>query len=129
VPVELPLLLFFSVCWVVAIVVIIGGLSIAGVLPFSLYHYFGLAAFGGGIAGNVFVHRSNRLGKGSRRWLLLVYLFGPLGALALLDALGPVEQQRWVPLAPIYAFGIFGLFFLVPVSLRPRGGGRRGKST
>lgn len=92
------------------------GLPWAGKAPVGLYLLDGVAAAGGWLCGNLFV--SARRAGGRRGPLLLVYLIGPGGPLYWLFTLAPSEVQRTVPLAPLWAFAVFVLFFLVPVSFR-----------
>jgi len=92
------------------------GFPWAGRAPVGLYALDGVAAAGGWLCGNLFV--SARRSGGRRGTLLLVYLIGPSGPLYLLFTLAPLEMQTIVPLAPLWAFAVFVLFFLVPVSFR-----------
>ena len=73
----------------------------------------------GWVAGNVYVSR-----RGSsplpRRALLAIYLGGPPGLIWLLWAFVPVPVQVLSPLVPFLSLAIFGIFFLVPVTLRRR---------
>lgn len=114
---EAVLLGVCGLCWLVA-----GALALrseaAGSLPVSLYHLYGLGAFGGWLAGNVYVQRTGRLPSVWRRRVAVVYLAGPPGLLFLLHSLTPAESQASVPLAPVYASAIYAVLFLVPVSFR-----------
>ncbi len=115
---ELGLLGFFLLCWLLSILIALGDFGLSDLLPFGLYSLYALAAFGGWLSGNFFVYRSARLPAELRRRLLLIYLLGPPGVLYLLQAMGPEAIQRTVPLAPVYGFGVYAVLFLVPVSLR-----------
>ena len=42
----------------------------------------------------------------------------PTPFLFLIRALAPLSIQQAAPLVPIYSFGVYSLFFLVPVTLR-----------
>lgn len=108
----------FTLLWLVAIFVLAVGRSLDNPLPISLYHLYGLAVVGGWLSGNVYVQRTNRTPRESRLRALLVYLLGPPGLLFLTHALTSVESQVRVPLAPVYAFGIYVVLFMVPVSFR-----------
>jgi len=110
----------FSACWIVALLELFGALRLAGAWPLSLYGLYGTGAFLGWIAGNVWVQRRRRVPRPLARWLLMVYLFGPPSLLYLLRALAPAEHRAAAPLVPLYAFVVYGIFFLVPVSLPPR---------
>jgi hypothetical protein len=66
------------------------------------------------------VYRRRRAAPAVVRWLLMLYLFGPPSILYLLRALAPHPQQAAAPLVPLYAFLVFAIFFLVPVSFPPR---------
>jgi hypothetical protein len=115
---ELALLGFFFVCWLAALASFVGLLPIAGLLDLGLYQYYGLAAFLGWLSGNVYLQRSGRVPKLLKRRLMLVYLMGTPGLLYLIRALAPLTTQAMAPLAPLYASGVFAIFFLVPVTLK-----------
>ena len=104
----------------VAIVALLAGSPFAGLLPLSLYQFYGLAAFLGWLSGNVYVHRSRGAPKSVRRRIWLIYFLGPLGILYLLRSMAPVTTQAAVPLAPIYGCGVFAILFLVPLTLGSR---------
>ncbi len=108
----------FTLFWLLAILVLAVGRSLDSPLPISLYHLYGLAVVGGWLSGNVYVQRTSRIPRGSRLRSLLVYLLGPPGLLFLTHGLTSVESQARVPMAPVYAFGIYLIFFMVPVSFR-----------
>ncbi len=90
----------------------------------SPYTLFPFAAALGWLAGNVYVARVRAAPLG-RRGLLAVYLGGPPGLIWLAWALFPGGIRQAAPLAPVLALGVFGIFYLVPVTLRrfPRGRG------
>jgi hypothetical protein len=113
-------------CWAVALFVQLTGLPFAGVLPMGLYQFYGVAAFLGWLTGNVYVHRTRGLPKAIRRRVLLVYLLGPPSLFYILGSMAPVASQAAVPLAPVYATGVFAILFLVPVTLRSTGVERTG---
>jgi hypothetical protein len=96
------LLALFFAAWIGALLHGVGVLSLAGSLPLALYPYFILAATLGWTMGNVYVTR--------RRGL-------PGELLYLARSMAPEAEQRMAPLVPIFAFAVFGVFFLVPVSL------------
>ncbi len=108
----------FTLAWLLAIFVLAVGRSLDSPLPVSLYHLYGLAVFGGWLSGNVYVQRTARTPRKARLRALLVYLLGPPGLLFLTHGLTSVQSQARVPLAPVYALGIYVVFFMVPVSFR-----------
>lgn len=108
----------FTLGWLLAIFILAIGRSLDTPLPISLYHLYGLAVFGGWLSGNVYVQRTAAKPRKERLRSLLVYLLGPPGLLFLTHGLTSVQSQARVPLAPVYAFGIYVVFFMVPVSFR-----------
>ena len=120
------MLLFFLLCWIVFIGLAVAGYPLAGYLRLNLYHLYGLAASGGWLLGNVEVSRARRLERAgfdsfsgrTRRRLFFLNLFAPGGVLFLLWSLAPAEMRTRFPMVPIYAIGVFAVFFLVPVSLK-----------
>ena len=113
---SLTLLALSTALWVAAFVSFTLGLPLAGTWSFSLYHLYGLAVFGGWLCGNLFVRR---LGHGRLTWSpLVLYLFGPPGALFLLYSLAAAELHEAAPLAPVFAFGAYAVLFFVPLSFR-----------
>jgi hypothetical protein len=111
--------LFFA-CWLGVLLVHVGVLDLAGSLPLDFYPYYSLAVACGWFFGIVWVQRSKQLPPSLRRPFALLYLAGPPGFLYLVRALAPVEHQQAAPLVPLLGFGIYGVFFAVPVLLRPR---------
>jgi hypothetical protein len=111
---------FFSFCLACGLVATLGWLGVlqlAGTIKLRLYPLFGAAAVAGWVAGNVFVLRTHRQGV-SARLLLPVYLLGPLAVIQLLWSMAPAEWQRGAPIVFVLACAIYGVFFLVPWSLR-----------
>jgi hypothetical protein len=53
--------------------------------------------------------------------MLLVYLLGPPSLLYILRSMDLITSQAMVPLAPVFATGVFAILFLVPVTLRSSG--------
>jgi hypothetical protein len=104
----------------------LAGYPFAGTLRLNLYHLYGLAASGGWLLGNVAVSRERRFERGdgdplppvTRRRLFFLNLLAPVGVLFLLWSLAPESLRHDFPMVPIYAAGVFVLFFLVPVSLK-----------
>ncbi len=123
---EIVLLGLFLACWVVILTAMLGVVRLAGSLPLSLYALYGVAAALGWLAGNVYVRRRRGLAPPLRRRLLLIFFLGPTGLLYLLRAMAPTAQQLAAPFVPLYAFGVYAVFFFVPVALlRPAGAGER----
>lgn len=124
---ELTLLAVFSVCWLLVFAAGVGWVSLAGTLSLGLYPLYSLAAALGWIAGNVFLHRAhNGYPPRLRKRLLLSYFLGPPGFFFALRVLAPAEVQQAAPLVPIYGFGVYTLFFMVPLTLRATRATRRG---
>jgi hypothetical protein len=115
---------------------LLGLVPLPGTLDLDLYPFYAVAAVCGWLAGNLWVARAAGLPRGLRWRLLLVYLVGPPGVLFLLRAMAPAAAQMAAPFVALYAFGVFAVFFAVPVTLRrstpprerprfpPRGGSR-----
>ncbi|MEM8963916.1 MAG: hypothetical protein AAGD38_20700 [Acidobacteriota bacterium] len=102
--------------WVVALLANVSILPLADRLGLSLYHYYSIAAVLGWIVGNVFVLRMKLRTNG--RWIWLIYLFGPPGWLFVLWAMAPRTLQEAAPMVALYAFVVYLIFFLVPVTLK-----------
>jgi hypothetical protein len=121
---ELVLLGFFLACWIVFFVVALAGYPFSGALGLDLYQLYGVAALVGWLSGNIFVQRSEGWGNGSRRRMLLVFLLSPGGLFYLLWAWGSELDRGSAPFAPLYAFAVSAVLFLVPVTLRSSFSGR-----
>jgi hypothetical protein len=117
--VERSLLGLFGAAWGLALLHLSGAVPLAGAVGLSLYGFYGISATAGWLAGNVYVWRRHRLAPVPAWRLLVLYLFGPPAFLYLLRAAAPPELQMAAPLAPVWSFGVFGVFFLVPVTLPP----------
>ena len=115
---EIYLLGFFFVCWVAFFSLAIAGYPLAGFLPLGLYGLYGVAVLAGWLIGNVFVFRSRGWTRVARMRFLLILLLSPGGLFYLLWSLGRDSDRTAVPFAPLYAFAVFAVFFLVPVSFR-----------
>ena len=111
--------LFFA-SWLGALLAQLGVLPLAGTLPLAFYPYFSLAAALGFAAGNFYVQRRRVFPPELRRRLLLVYLVGPPGILYLVRGMAPAADQALAPLVPLLGFGVYSIFFAVPVKLVPR---------
>lgn len=118
---ELVLLGLCSALWLAAILGQIGLLPLAGTFRLDLYPLYSLATVLGWLSGNVYVVRQRFLPRDRfRRRVLMSYLFGPPSLLYLLRTLAPAEIQGLAPLVPVYAMAVYGIFFLVPVTLKIR---------
>ena len=53
-----------------------------------------------------------------RRRFLLIYYLGPPAILGLLRSMAPWADQHAAPFVPLYAFGVFSILFLVPVTMK-----------
>ena len=108
----------FGIVWLLAT-----GLLLIGDLELSRFppprSIFSFAAIVGWIAGNVFMTRLKSSAL-ARRALVAIYLGGPPGLIWLLWACVPTPVQVLSPLVPFLSLAIFGIFFLVPVTLRRR---------
>lgn len=113
---------FFLATWVVAIVYLAGWLEPPR-LALTLRALFTFAAAFGWVIGNLGMLRQ-RAAKDeaprARRRRLALYLAVPAGLLALVRSMMPLELRAAAPLAGLYAFAVYAIFFFVPVVLRPR---------
>ena len=122
--IEPILVAFFLATWSIDLLAVLGIVDLRGSLEVGLYPLYSTAAASGWLAGNLYVARSTGLPSLLKRKLWLVYFLGPPGFLYLLRAMASAETQRAAPLVPLYALGVFGVLFLVPVLL-PRPPPRR----
>ncbi|MEM6792977.1 MAG: hypothetical protein AAF725_03295 [Acidobacteriota bacterium] len=114
---EVRLLAFFSVLWILVFLSFAGLIPAAGLLGLDLYRLYSVAAVLGWTSGNVFQLR--RSSPSLRRWAnpLLVYLVGPASIVLLLRSLAPLHMRGAAPFVPLYALVVYCVFFLVPVTL------------
>ena len=112
------LLGLFLACWAVVLMQRLGLVSLAGLLPLSLYGLYGIAGTMGWVAGNVYAYHRRGLEKPMRRRLLVVYLFGPAGIIYLLRAMAPIADQRAAPMVALWAFGVYCAIFAAPAIIR-----------
>lgn len=117
---EPALIGLFLAAWLSALLGQLGVLDLAGSLRLAFYPFFSLAAAMGWVAGNVYVHRRRGLPQPLRRRLLMIWLVGPPGILYLIRGMAPAAEQAIAPLVPLLGFGVYSVFFLVPVTLAPR---------
>ena len=115
---EVVLLGLFLACWAVLLLAWLHWTHLAGNAPVPLYRFFSFASALGWSTGTLYVQRGRKLADPDRRLLLWVYYLGPQGIVYLLRALAPLADQRAAPLVPLWAFGVYTVFFLVPVWMR-----------
>ena len=112
---EPVLIAFFIAAWFVDLLAVLGVVELRGSLDLGLYPLYSTAVSLGWLAGHLYVGRSRHLPAELRRKVWVVYFLGPPGLLYLLRAMASVEAHRVAPLVPLYAFGVFSIFFAVPV--------------
>ncbi|MCP3959399.1 MAG: hypothetical protein GY719_16235 [bacterium] len=115
---ELGVIAFFSIVWLLAIGMNLGLLPAAGTLDLDLYSLYSIAAALGWLSGNLYVNRCRLYPDQWRLRLFLNYLLMPLSVPYLLRSLASQPIQEAAPLVPVYSFCVYSLFFLVPVTLR-----------
>ena len=116
-PLEVVLGGFFLASWLVLALAWFRLVPLAGSAPVSLYGFFSFAAALGWAAGTLFVQRGRRLSPARRRLLRWVYYLGPQGLTYLVRAMAPVYEQQAAPFAPLWALGVYSVFFLVPLAV------------
>lgn len=124
---EPVLLALFLACWLVDLLVLLRVVRLAGMLPLTLYGLYSVAVAFGWLFGNIYVRRRRGLPPPVRRRILILYFMGPPGILYLLRYMTPLFLQQAAPFVPLYAFCVFAILFLVPVTLLklpPLPGGR-----
>ncbi len=107
----------FLACWIVVLLDLFGVVSLAGHLPLGLYPLYSLAVSLGWGGGIVYARLRGRLEPKRRFPGYLVCVLGPFSLVVLLRAMAPVAEQEAAPLVPIFAFGVFAVFFLLPALL------------
>lgn len=107
----------FLACWLVDLLVLLRVVRLAGMLPLTLYGLYTVAVAFGWLFGNIYVRRRRGLPPPIRYRLLVLYVLGPPGILNLLRYMSPLELQRAAPFVPLYAFCVFVILFLVPVTI------------
>jgi hypothetical protein len=115
---EAVLLGLFLACWLVLALTGLHLTPLAGNAPIPLYPLFSFASALGWSMGTLYIQRGRKLRDGDRRILRWVYYLAPQGIVYLLRALAPVADLRAAPLVPLWAFGVYSVFFLVPVFAR-----------
>lgn len=115
---EVILLGLFLACWIFSLLSFTRVFPLAGNLPLALYPYYAVAVALGWSFGILYVRRTRGLPKPVRRRFALIYYLGPPAILVLLRAMAPLAAQRSAPLVPLWAFGVFSILFLVPLSMK-----------
>lgn len=108
----------FLACWALSVLSFTRVVWLAGSLPLSLYGYYSVAVALGWGFGILYVRRTWGFPAPIRRRFLLIYYLGPPAILGLLRYMAPVQDQRAAPFVPLYAFGVFSILFLVPVTMK-----------
>lgn len=108
----------FVACWLVVLLSWLGLVPLTGNLPLSLYSLYSVAAALGWGAANVCVVRRRRFPEPYQKPLTLIYYLGPQGLVYLLRSMAPAVDQRAAPFVPVYAFGVFTIFFWVLIKIR-----------
>jgi hypothetical protein len=116
-PLETVLSGLFLACWLVLFLSWARWVPLAGHAPGSLYPFFSFAAALGWVAGTLYVQRGRPLAAADRRWLRWVYFVGPQGLAYLLRAMASLPEQRAAPFAPLWALGVYSIFFFVPLAV------------
>lgn len=116
--IELPLVALFTLIWAMVAAEAWSLVHFAGRFDPGLYGLYGLAGLLGSIAGNVYVFR--RLQGAGDRLSFATWLGGPPSLIFLLWALVPNSVRFDMPLVPLWATGVYGIFFAVPLSMRRR---------
>jgi hypothetical protein len=115
---EVALLGLFLACWALRVLSFLRILTLDGSLPLSLYSFYGVAVALGWGFGILYVIRTRDLPAGIRRLYLLIYYLGPPAVLSLLRGMAPFTDQSKAPFVPLWAFGVFSVLFLVPVTMK-----------
>jgi hypothetical protein len=108
----------FLACWAFSLLSFTRIVRLAGSLPLSLYAYYSVAVALGWGFGILYVRRTWGLATPIRRRFLLIYYLGPPAILGVLRSMGSWADQHAAPFVPLYAFGVFSILFLVPVTMK-----------
>jgi hypothetical protein len=117
--------LLFLGCWLLFLCHLAGWISLSDRLPLGLYPYYSLISVVGWFAGMTYVQHSRHVTGAPRRRAFLISFLGPLSLVFLIRSLAPTLDQRAAPLVPLWAVGVFSIFYYVPVSFRHAGRGHR----
>ena len=112
------LLGLFLACWTLSLLSFTRVVWLAGSLPLTLYGYYSVAVALGWGFGGLYVRRTWGLPTPVRRRFLLIYYLGPPAILGILRSMAPWPDQSAAPFVPLYAFGVFSVLFLVPVTMK-----------
>jgi hypothetical protein len=116
---EVILLGLFLACWGLSLLSFTHILSLAGSLPLALYPFYSVAVALGWAFGMLYMQRTRDFKDPQlRRRFLFIYYLGPPAILVLMRAMAPVAYQTAAPLVPLWAFGVFSILFLVPVTMK-----------
>ena len=116
---EIILLALFLACWLLEIGVFLGWVRFDGSLPLTLYPYYGAAMSLGWLFGLLCVGRTGDMERTPTRRFVLFYFVGPIGFLFLLRDMATIEAQRAAPFVPLWGLGVYAIFFITAVILRP----------
>src|SRR6476661_5835534 len=112
------LLGLFLACWALSLLSFTRVVPLAGSLPLTLYGYYSVAVALGWGFGILYVRRTWGMATPIRRRFLLIYYLGPPAILGVLRSMAPWTDQHAAPFVPLYAFGVFSILFLVPVTMK-----------
>ena len=112
------LLGLFLACWALSLLSFTRVVPLAGSLPLTLYGYYSVAVALGWGFGILYVRRTWGMATPIRRRFLLIYYLGPPAILGVLRSMAPWSDQHAAPFVPLYAFGVFSILFLVPVTMK-----------
>lgn len=112
---ETALFGLFLACWLIDLLVFFRLVTVAGSLALGFYPLYSAAMSLGWISGYLYERRRWDFPDPLRRRIFLLYFVGPPGLIYLLRAMAPFEMQAAAPLVTLYAFGVFAVFFWVPI--------------
>ena len=116
---EIILLALFLACWLLEIGVFLGWVRFDGSLPLALYPFYGAAMSLGWLFGLLCIGRTRDMERNPTRRFVLFYFVGPIGFLFLLRDMATIEAQRAAPFVTLWGLGVYAIFFITAVSLRP----------
>lgn len=116
---EIILLALFLACWLLEIGVFLGWVRFDGSLPLALYPFYGAAMSLGWLFGLLCIGRTRDMERNPTRRFVLFYFVGPIGFLFLLRDMATIEAQRAAPFVPLWGLGVYAIFFITAVILRP----------
>jgi uncharacterized membrane protein YoaK (UPF0700 family) len=116
---EPALLGLFAASWTLNLLDMAGVPLLAGSLELSFYGLYILAAVLGWLAGNLYNARRRSVPAPLHRRLFALFAIGPAGLVIQARLLASEPSQAAGPFVWLYAVGVYMVFFLVPVLLRP----------